>query len=43
MGKTEVMVAQNRGDGEDQLKRWLTKVVVVVACVAIVMKGFDQI
>ena len=44
MGNTEIMATQNRGDGEDQLKRRLMAVVVVAtACIAIVMKGFDQI
>ena len=43
MGNTEIMATQNRGDGEDQLKQWLMAVVVVVACIVIVMKGFDQI
>ena len=43
MGNIEIMATQNRGDGEDQLKQWLMAVVVVVACIVIVMKGFDQI
>ena len=44
MGNTEIMATQNRGDGEDQLKQRLMAVVVVaMACIAIVMKGFDQI
>ena len=42
MGKTEIMAERYKGDGEDQSKQRLTAAV-VVACVATVVKGFDQI
>ena len=42
LGKIEIVAACNRGDGEDQSK-WLFTEVVVVACVATVVKGFNQI